>query len=391
MSITRNQASSTNEGEEDTLQRLLRAVASLQARSDEQSRLSAEAELRHAEAEERHRLAEERHLDAMRAAERREEELRQQIAALRAAKERNQEEHGEVATPPFWGQPFCKEIGETAIPSNFREVVDPHAHLQAFQTQMYISCGNDRLSCKLFPGTLRGVAMQWMATLPPRSIQTFKDLASSFLSQFAANKVKRLEVADLFDIKQGEGESLKKYLARFNNATVRVDDPNQKFFVKAFQKGLRAGPFSDALALRKPMNMEEIRAREKKHVEIEEDQYERRRLERKAEQKATKVSSKVKEDKRPMLVKPSEQTQHFTPLNEKRTQIMHEICHTSLLEYPLEARGKVMGKERNNWCDFHRAFGHTTEDCWGLKTQIERLVQSGHLDRYIQHSASRRP
>ncbi|RDX96594.1 hypothetical protein CR513_20733, partial [Mucuna pruriens] len=241
MPITRNQASSTNEGEKDTLQRLLRAVASLQARSDEQSRLSAEAELRHAEAEERHHLVEERHLSAMRAAERREEELRQQIAALKTAEEQNQEEHGEEVTPPFWGQPFCKEIDETVIPPNFREVVvesfdgsqDPHTHLQAFQTQMYISGGNDRLSCKLFPRTLRG---------------------------FAANKVKKLEVADLFDIKQGEGESLKKYLARFNNATVRVDDPDQN---------------------------------------------------------------------------------------------------------------------------------HTTKDCWGLKTQIEGLVQSGHLDHYIQRSASR--
>ncbi|RDX94531.1 hypothetical protein CR513_23074, partial [Mucuna pruriens] len=173
-----------------------------------------------------------------------------------------------------------------------------------------------------------------MSTLPPRSIKTFKDLASSFLSQFAANKVKRLEVADLFDIKQGEGESLKKYLARFNNATVRVDDPDQKCFVKAFQKGLRVGPFSDALALRKPTNMEEIRATAEKHVKMEEDQYERRKSEKKAEQRAIKISSKVKEDKRPILMKPREQTQHFTPLNEKRAQIMHEICHTSLLEYP---------------------------------------------------------
>ncbi|RDX94532.1 hypothetical protein CR513_23075, partial [Mucuna pruriens] len=103
----------------------------------------------------------------MRVAERREEELRQQVAALKAAKERDQEEHEEMATPPFLGQPFCKEIDETAIPSNFREVVvepfdgsqDPHAHLQAFQMQIYISGGNDRLNCKLFPGTLRGVAM----------------------------------------------------------------------------------------------------------------------------------------------------------------------------------------------------------------------------------------
>ncbi|RDX75844.1 hypothetical protein CR513_44234, partial [Mucuna pruriens] len=259
----------------------------------------------------------------MRAAEKREEELRQQIAALKTVEEQNQEECGEEVTPPFWGQPFCKEIDETIIPPNFREVVvepfdgsqDPHTHLQAFQTQMYISGGNDRPNCKLFPGMLRGVAMQWMATLPSRSIQSFKDLVGSFLSQFAANKVKKLEVADLFDIKQGEGESLKKYLACFNNATVRVDDPDQK---------------------------------------------------------------------------PHEQTQYFTPLNEKRTQIMHEICHTSLLDYPTETRGRVMGKERNSWCDIHKAFGHTTEDCWGLKTPIEGLVQSGHLDRYIQRSVPRR-
>ncbi|RDX65934.1 hypothetical protein CR513_55364, partial [Mucuna pruriens] len=229
-----------------------------------------------------------------------------------------------------------------------------------------------------------------MSTLPPRSVQTFKDLVSSFLSQFAANKVKRLEVADLFDIKQGEGESLKKYLARFNNATVRVDDPDQKFFVKAFQKGLRAGPFSDALALRKPTNMEEIRERAEKHVEMEEDQYERKKSERKVELKMTKANNTAKEDKRPMLMKPREPMQHFIPLNEKRAQIMHEICHTSLLEYPPEARGKVMGKEKSSLCDFHRAFGHTTEDCWGLKIQIEELIQNGHLGRYVQHTSSRR-
>ncbi|RDX73247.1 hypothetical protein CR513_47173, partial [Mucuna pruriens] len=328
----------------------------------------------------------------MRAAEKREEELRQQIAALKAARERDQEEYEENTTQLFWGQPFCREIDKTSIRPNFREVVvepfdgsqDPHVNLQAFQTQIYISGGNDRLSCKLFPGTLRGVAMQWMATLPPRSIQTFKDLAGSFLSQFASNKVKRLEVADLFNIKQAEGESLKNYLARFNNATVRVDDPDQKFFVKAFQKGLRVGPFNNALALKKPVNMEEIRARAEKHVEMEEDQYGRRRSERKVERKEVRLASKAREDKRPVLARVNEQTQRFTPLTEKRAQIMHQICHTSLLEYRPEARGKLMGKRKV------AAFGHTTEDCWALKTQIEKLVQNGHLDRYVQQASPRR-
>ncbi|RDX61758.1 hypothetical protein CR513_59984, partial [Mucuna pruriens] len=135
-------------------------------------------------------------------------------------------------------------------------------------------------SCKLFPGTLRGVAMHWMATLPARSIRTFSDLAGSFISQFTANKVKKLEVADLFDIKQSRGESLKSFLALFNNAIVWVDDPDQKFFMKAFQKGLRVNPFSDALALRRPSSMEEIRARAEKHIKVEEDQMEQIEAER---------------------------------------------------------------------------------------------------------------
>ncbi|RDX78451.1 hypothetical protein CR513_41271, partial [Mucuna pruriens] len=253
MPITRNQASSTNEGDEDMLQRLLRTVAQLQAWSDEHSRLSAEAETRH-------RMAEERHAEAMKMAKQREEDLRRQIASLKTRNEQEQETRGEHVALPLWRQPFGEEIDEARVPPHFREISvdpfdgtqDPHAHLQAFQTQMYISGGDDKLSCKLFPGTLRG---------------------------FVANKPKRLEVADLFDIKQGGGESLKSYMARFNDATVRVNDPDQKFFVKAFQKGLRVGPFSDALSLQKPVSMEEIHVRAEKHVEMEENCFEKREAE----------------------------------------------------------------------------------------------------------------
>ncbi|RDX93699.1 hypothetical protein CR513_23991, partial [Mucuna pruriens] len=98
-----------------------------------------------------------------------------------------------------------------------------------------------------------------------------------------------------------EGESLKSYLTHFNNSTVRVDDPDQKFFVKAFQKGLRAGPFSDALALKKPVSMEEIRARVEKHVEMEEDQYERRKSKQRPDRKDVRHLAKAKEEKHPML------------------------------------------------------------------------------------------
>ncbi|RDX61936.1 hypothetical protein CR513_59789, partial [Mucuna pruriens] len=101
------------------------------------------------------------------------------------------------SNPPLpwvaWGQPFSEQIDRTPIPPQFRELVvdpfdgsqDPHVRLQAFQTQVYINGGDDLLSCKLFPSTLRG---------------------------FSTNKAKHLEVANLFDIKQTKHEILKQYL-----------------------------------------------------------------------------------------------------------------------------------------------------------------------------------
>ncbi|RDX90594.1 hypothetical protein CR513_27521, partial [Mucuna pruriens] len=51
----------------------------------------------------------------------------------------------------------------------------------------------------------------------------------------------------------------------------RVNDQNHKFFVKAFQKGLYVGQFSDSVVLRRPSDMEEIRAWTEKHIEVGED------------------------------------------------------------------------------------------------------------------------
>ncbi|RDX82515.1 hypothetical protein CR513_36686, partial [Mucuna pruriens] len=329
-------------------------------------------------------------------AEQREEELRQQIASLKVRNEQEQEVRGEGLAQPLWRQPFCEEIDEARIPPHFREIMvdpfdetqDPHAHLQVFQTQMYISGGDDKLSCKLFPRTLRGVALQWMMNLPPRSIHVFSDLAGLFLSQFAANKPKRLEMANLFDIKQAGGESLKSYMACFNDATAKVNDPDQKFFVKAFQKGLRVGPFSDAL--QKPTSMEEIRVRAEKHVEMEESRFEKREAKhlskegrpRPARERSLLIGGRELH-RRQDLDRRHEIPPKFTPLKEKKARIMREIYHARLLNFPHAAGGKQMGKSRREWCDFHRATDHSTEECWTLGAQLEGLVQQGWLRQYV--------
>ncbi|RDX66977.1 hypothetical protein CR513_54200, partial [Mucuna pruriens] len=115
----------------------------------------------------------------------------------------------------------------------------------------------------------------------PRSsrLSLYREQLAAFVSEFAANQAKRLEVANLFDIKQTKSESLKQYLAHFNSAIVQVNNLNQIFFVKAFQKGRRAGLFSDSLGLRKLASIGEIRARAEKHDEAEEDKEDKQQAE----------------------------------------------------------------------------------------------------------------
>ncbi|RDX88962.1 hypothetical protein CR513_29373, partial [Mucuna pruriens] len=190
------------------------------------------------------------------------------------------------------------------------------------------------------------------------------------------NKSKRLEVADLFDIRQASGESLKSYMARFNDATV--------------WKELKVGPFSDALALQKPMSMEEIRVRAEKHVEMEESRFDKREAEplnkegrsRPARERSPLIDGRdfhrrqVPDRRHEILPK-------FMQLKEKKAHIMREICHTRLLNFPQAVGGKQMGKNRREWCDFHRTSGHSIEECWTLGAQLEGLIQQGRLGQYV--------
>ncbi|RDX68102.1 hypothetical protein CR513_52946, partial [Mucuna pruriens] len=198
----------------------------------------------------------------------------------------------------------------------------------------------------------------------------------TFESQFAANKTKRLEVADLFDIKQTKTEILKQYLTRFNDAMVRVNDPYQKFF---------AGPFSDLLALSRPVSMTEIKAWAKKHVEAEED----RLL---VEKELLTMGKKTTLGHYGLggAGHSEAQVKKYTSLKATRAQILKEVYHLHLLDMPPPTK-RQLGSLREERCKFHRTWDHMKEDCRVLKSQIEKLIQESYLEYFVKRSENERP
>ncbi|KAJ1431372.1 hypothetical protein SESBI_07227 [Sesbania bispinosa] len=78
----------------------------------------------------------------------------------------------------------------------------------------------------------------------------------------------------------------------------------------------------------------------------------------------------------------------FTPLNASRARILKEVYQSDLIRLPPQVE-RPKGPYMSKWCDYHRAKGHDTEDCWTLMNKIERLIKEGYLGRYVKKRKDR--
>jgi hypothetical protein len=80
------------------------------------------------------------------------------------------------------------------------------------------------------------------------SVTGYVDFHRKFVHQFAGSKHVQVTTANMFALRQSHAETLREYLARFSEATIKVSNPNQEMFVASFHNGLKAGHFNESLA-----------------------------------------------------------------------------------------------------------------------------------------------
>ncbi|XP_014499470.1 uncharacterized protein LOC106760563 [Vigna radiata var. radiata] len=174
--------------------------------------------------------------------------------------------------------PFTMSVMRTVMPENkvlptmerYGGSTDPVKHLRSFIDAMAVYSSDEMVWCRVFSLSLKGEALDWFHSLPPRTIDCFATLRRLFSQQYISSKTPGMTYTALMRIKQGREESLKTFMERFNRTTRQVRNIDQRLIISALTSALKPGPFVDYLYAEEPQTMAELQHRLTSFIRIEE-------------------------------------------------------------------------------------------------------------------------
>ncbi|XP_016173833.1 uncharacterized protein LOC107616385 [Arachis ipaensis] len=258
----------------------------------------------------------------------------------------------------------------------YNRITDPRHHLNNFKSQMYLADASDATHCKALPTTLTKSVMKWLDNLPPRSVTGFDDLARKFLTRFSIQKNKVKHAPSLLEVKQEVRAKLRDYMERFNKACLEIQNlPTETVImglVNCLKKDRSLNPYPSETRL--PCT--KYKNGQKKYVNMEVNSqlseplsrfglpYRPRKKEKEAKKKEEYNSEKPR------------RYHNYTSLRVSLVDVYREICHTEKLPPPRPIKHKKT-RSRVEYSEYHKLYGHSTNDCYYLKNVIEKLAREG--------------
>ncbi|GMN75006.1 hypothetical protein TIFTF001_053968, partial [Ficus carica] len=299
--------------------------------------------------------------------------------------------------------PFAPSIMESPYPIGFKMPTipsydgstDADEHVENYQAHMLIQSANEAALCKSFCLTLTGAARQWYRRLPPGSIGSFQQLASSFSAAFLGSRTRKLGASHLFSIKQRENETLKKYLERFDKAVVQVENCSDDTLAQALKEGIKDPRLVWTLAYDRTTSFAHLKGIAWRHAEA--DEYVRARgletpdhdrpTNRKSERGQPRSSDQNRGDKGKSPVRGAQvetnrsprtsggKFTQYMPLVTNIEHVLNQVSDRGLLRDPPPIRTDRSRRNPNKYCHFHKDIGHDTKNCIQLRDQIELLIR----------------
>ncbi|XP_057791043.1 uncharacterized protein LOC131008166 [Salvia miltiorrhiza] len=274
--------------------------------------------------------------------------------------------------------PFSDDILANTLPRSYKPIsldydgtTDPEVHLNRFEGLVTLHMYTGGIKCRIFSTTLTRPAQLWFGTLAPNSINSFDDLRTRFLRQFASSRRVGKSALSLMDVKQDQNETLQEYTARFNLAAQEVPEAESQIKNCTYVRGLKPGIFFDELQIRPAKDFDDIMARLPGYLQLEDA-----RLARKAENdknKAKKAEDASERNNRhqdwapfrglPPRVPPPQadvpphqqrtvnevtRFDEYTPLNKPQEEIFHLVKNQPFFRAPGSYRDGLPQQGPNN-------------------------------------------
>ncbi|XP_072054271.1 uncharacterized protein [Arachis hypogaea] len=270
---------------------------------------------------------------------------------------------------------------------------DPQEHLTAFEARMNLEEASDAVRCRAFPVTLAGPAIKWFNALPNGSITSFHDITRKFMAQFTTRITKAKHPISLLGVTQKQEESTRKYLDRFNDECLTVDGLTDSVASLCLTNGLMNEDFRKHLTTKPVWTMHEIQNVAKDYINDEEVSQvvaanKRQHVATQHGNPTPRHNPPPKENQRDSL-RPTHRPprigkfSNYTPLTAPITEVYHQIADRGVIPKarPLKER---TGGNKALYCDYHRGYGHKTQDCFDLKDALEQAIRDGKLPEFVK-------
>ncbi|GKV18281.1 hypothetical protein SLEP1_g28686 [Rubroshorea leprosula] len=221
---------------------------------------------------------------------------------------------------------------------------DPDDHLHPFYSCMQAQNASNVLMCKIFPSTFRSNAGTWYYSLPPRSISSYTEMTSDFATKFSNRRLIRKTTFELMRVKQRDGESLKNYMSRFNDAVLEVSSFDQAMGITVVISGLKHDRFRDSLIKHPATTFSEVNDKSLKFIT--------------AEEYALAHNPTPSKNRNP-------EWRDENPSKKRMRMIKNKMDLRRL--GPMKT--VAASRDYTRYCDFHQDHGHTTEQCNSLRPQ----------------------
>ncbi|XP_049391611.1 uncharacterized protein LOC125856071 [Solanum stenotomum] len=282
---------------------------------------------------------------------------------------------------------------------------DPHAHLRAYCDKLVGVERNEKLRMKLFIQSLSGEALTWYTRQDPSKWRDWQEMAEDFMTRFRFNTEITADRFSLANIQKKPSENFQEYARRWRTEAARVQPPLDeselsKYFIRAqegiyfdkmmsmmgqkFAELVKMGDFiEECVKSGKIQSMVALQAA----MYNTQPHYNPPRAPayQNPPRPYVPVQAPIHQN-RPAYAprpRPNPETRNaraYTPIVEPYAQLFERLRTARVLQ-PVE--GKLPDPIPHNFdgnkrCAYHSGVQrHDTEDCYGLKNQIESLIRRG--------------